>query len=38
MPVRFFALIFGKKKLDCVFYPDYSREVAKDFWTDIFKN
>lgn len=32
IPVKFFALIFGRKKLRSIYTPDYNREVYKDFW------
>jgi hypothetical protein len=38
IPVRLFALIFGKKTLHCVYDPDNHQEVIKDFWCETMEN
>ena len=38
IPVKFFALIFGRKKLASIYTPNYEREVFKDFWQNIMKS
>lgn len=38
LPVKFFALIFGKKDLSVIHAPNFEREVFKDFWTAVMEN
>lgn len=38
LPSTFFAIIFGKRALTEIWTPPYTREVFKDFWTDIMNN
>lgn len=37
-PINIFDLFFGKKSIVEFYTPDFQREVAKDFWTDVMEN
>ena len=38
LPKKLFSLIFGRKRWDTIFDPNYDRLIKRDFWEDIMNN